>query len=340
MNPLTDVPDPLSDVLSLLKPHTYVAGGFDVGGSISIQFGRHDGIKCYAVESGQGWLAVEGISEPVRLTAGDCFLLPHGRPFLLATDLSTPPTDFRTLLACKPRLTDGRLVIINGGGECCIVGGHFAFTGSHARILLDLLPTVAHIRKESDKSAMRWSLNRMRQELSDPRPGSFLVVQHLAHMMLVQALRLHLAGGLQNDSQSSPENRVGWLFALADPQIGTAIQAMHSKPAHRWTLHELAEEAGMSRSSFARRFKETVGKSPMEYLAHWRMLVAADKLANTRNSISEIALTLGYESESAFSTAFKRTMGCSPRQYARGCPPVPASIIHPAADNQLEAVAG
>jgi AraC-like DNA-binding protein len=320
MQPLTEVMDPLSDVLSLLKPHTYVAGGFDVGGSISIQFGPHDGIKCYAVESGQGWLAVEGISEPVRLTAGDCFLLPHGRPFVLATDLSTPPTDFRTLLAFKPRLTDGRLAIINGGGECCIVGGHFAFTGSHARILLDILPTVAHIRQESDKAAMRWSLERMRQELSDPRPGGFLVAQHLAHMMLVQALRLHLA----DDSQASPENRVGWLFALADPQIGAAIQAMHSKPAHHWTLQELAEAVGMSRSSFAQRFKETVGNSPMEYLAHWRMLVAADKLANTRNSISEIALTLGYESESAFSTAFKRTMGCSPRQYARGCPPIPA----------------
>jgi AraC-like DNA-binding protein len=332
MNPLTNELDPLSDVLSLLKPHTYVAGGFDVGGKLSIQFGRHDGIKCYAVVSGQCWLVVEGISEPLRLAAGDCFLLPHGRPFCLATDLSAPPTDFHTFLACKPKLTDGRLALINGGGECCIVGGHFAFTGSHARILLDVLPTIAHIRHESDKSAMRWSLERMRHELSDPRPGSFLIVQHLAHMMLVQALRLYLTEG--------PQGGVGWLFALADPQIGAAIQAMHSHPARHWTLQELAEEAGMSRSSFAQRFKEIVGNSPMEYLARWRMLVAADKLANTRNSVAEIALTLGYESESAFSTAFKRTMGCSPRQYARGCPPVPASIIHPAADNQLEAVAG
>ncbi|WP_058187025.1 AraC family transcriptional regulator [Terracidiphilus gabretensis] len=338
MQPLTDVLDPLSDVLSLLKPHTYVAGGFDVGGKLSIQFPRHDGIKCYAVVSGQCWLVVEGVHEPVRLAAGDCFLLPHGRPFCLATDLSTPPTDFRTLLACKPRLTDGRLAIINGGGECCIVGGHFAFTGGHARILLDVLPTIAHIRHESDKSAMRWSLERMRQELSDPRPGSFLVVQHLAHMMLVQALRLHIADASHTASESGPDNRVGWLSALADPQIGAAIQAMHSSPARHWTLQDLAEEAGMSRSSFAQRFKETVGSSPMEYLARWRMLVAADKLANTRNSISEIALSLGYESESAFSTAFKRTMGCSPRQYARGCPPTSKSV--PQLTPQPELVAG
>jgi AraC-like DNA-binding protein len=337
MNPLSNELDPLSDVLSLLKPHTYVAGGFDVGGSISIQFPRHDGIKCYAVVSGQCWLVVEGVPEPVRLAAGDCFLLPHGRPFCLATDLSAPPADFRTFLASKPRLTEGRLALINGGGECCIVGGHFAFTGSHARILLDVLPTIAHIRHESDKSAMRWSLERMRQELSDPRPGSFLVVQHLAHMMLVQALRLHIADGPHNGSESGPENRVGWLSALANPQIGASIQAMHSSPARHWTLHELAEQAGMSRSSFAQRFKETVGSSPMEYLARWRMLVAADKLANTRSSVAEIALSLGYESESAFSTAFKRTMGCSPRQYARGCPPTLKSIPQPALQPELVA---
>ena len=329
-----NLPDPLSDVLSLLKPHTYIAGGFDVGGKLSMQFGRHDGIKCYAIVSGHGWLVVEGIPEPLRLTAGDCFLLPHGRPFCLTTDLDTPPTDFRTLLACKVRSTDGRFFVINGGGECCIVGGHFAFTGSHARILLDVLPIVAHIRQESDKSALLWSLERMRQELSDPRPGSFLVVQHLAHMMLVQALRLHLAEG----PQGGPETRIGWLFALADPQIGASIQAMHSTPARRWTLQDLAEAAGMSRSSFAQRFKETVGSSPMDYLARWRMLVAADKLASTRKSIAEVALSLGYESESAFSTAFKRTMGCSPRQYARGCPPTPAPHIALEPTRELEPI--
>jgi len=77
--------DPLSDVLSLLKPSSYSCGGFDVGGELSIQFPQHEGIKCYAVVSGQGWLSVEGVPEAVRLTAGDCFLLPRGRPFRLAT---------------------------------------------------------------------------------------------------------------------------------------------------------------------------------------------------------------------------------------------------------------
>ena len=73
------------------------------------------------------------------------------------------------------------------------MGGHFAFTGNHAGILLEVLPPIVHLQKESDKAAMRWSLERMRQELLDPQPGGSLVAQHIAHMMLVQALRLHLA---------------------------------------------------------------------------------------------------------------------------------------------------
>jgi AraC-like DNA-binding protein len=149
----------------------------------------------------------------------------------------------------------------------------------------------------------------MMQELRERRPGGFLVVEHLAHMILIEALRLHMVEGLRGS--------VGWLFALADKQIGAAIGAMHEDPAHGWTLQALAERVGMSRSTFALKFKEMVGVSPMDYLTRWRMLRAGDRLANSSDPVSAVALSLGYESESAFSTAFKRVMGCSPRQYGR-----------------------
>ena len=127
--------------------------------------------------------------------------------------------------------------------------------------------------------------------------------------MLVQALRLHLAEGLKG--------RVGWLFALSDKQMSAAIALMHDEPALDWTVEELGKRVGMSRSTFALRFKETVGVSPMEYLTRWRMLLAGDRMSNTSDSISQIAQSLGYESASAFTKAFKKTMGCSPRQYSR-----------------------
>ena len=324
--------DPLSDVLSLLKPRSYVSGGFDVGGRLSVRFGGHEGIKCYAVVSGEIWLAVERVSDPVRLKTGDCFLLPRGWPFRLATDLSAPPVEALSILATARRI--GGVITVNGGGDCLVVGGHFALTGDHAGMLLGILPPIVHIQKESDKAAMRWSLERMRQELREGQPGGFLMAQHLAHLMLLQALRLHLAEGSAGG--------VGWLFALGDKHISAAIAAIHEAPAHRWTLQALAERTGMSRSSFALRFKETVGASPMEYLTRWRMLLAGDRLTNSSDPVSIIARSLGYESESAFSTAFRRVMGCSPRQYGRGRAPAsfePAQR-EGAGVNRLEPVTG
>ena len=324
--------DPLSDVLSLLKPRSHMSAGFDAGGRWSIQFSnQNECIKCYAVVSGECWLSMEGVPDAVRLKTGDCFVLPRGRPFRLASDMTLTPVDAVTIFSPA---RDGGVVTYNGGGDFFLVGSRFAVSGNHAGILLGMLPPIVHIRKESDQAALRWSVERMMQELRERQPGSFLVAQHLAHMMLVQALRLHLAEGL--------EGGVGWFFALSDKQMSAAINAMHDDPAYRWTLQELAERAGMSRSTFAQKFKETVGASPLDYLTRWRMLLAGDRLVNSSDPISVIALSLGYESESAFSTAFKRVMGWSPRQYSHGrnSPSPSHSEEEAARPNRLEPLAG
>ena len=295
--------DPLSDVISLLEPQSYRVGGFDVGGDWSIRFGVHEGIKCYAVIAGQAWLAVEGVDEPVLLKAGDCFLLPRGRPFRIASDLALAPDDWRQHF---PGARNGALVTVNGGGSVTVLGGHFLVTGLRAEMLLGMLPPIVHLQSEVDRDALRWAFERMRQELAEPRPGSFLIVQQLAYMILVQALRLHLDEG----------KGVGWLFALDDKHIGAAITAIHREPARRWTVKTLALEVGMSRSSFAARFRQRVGDGPIEYLTRWRMLLAGRGLSKGE-PIGAVARGLGYESESAFSTAFKRVMGDSPRRHAR-----------------------
>jgi AraC-like DNA-binding protein len=316
--------DPLSDVLSLLKPVSSMTGGFDAGGEWSIQFPQYEAVRYNAVISGQCWLAMEGVAEPVLLKAGDCVVLPLGSPYRLASDLSLPPVDFKTMLSTP---LNGRIALWNGGGDFFGVGGYFTLAGKPTDMLLGMLPPIVHIKNESDKAAIRWSMERMMQELREPQPGGFLVIQHLAQMMLVQVLRVHLT--------ERPEGGVGWLFALADPRMGAAIGAIHDDPAHRWTLQELAELAGMSRSTFALKFKETVGSSPIEYLTRWRMMRAGDRLENSDDPISVIALALGYESESAFSTAFKRVMGCSPRRYHRGRTSIAAAQAIGSADSGL-----
>nr|WP_231663356.1 AraC family transcriptional regulator [Pseudanabaena sp. 'Roaring Creek'] len=278
--------------------------GLDAGGDWSIHFPPHEGINCYSVVTGHCWLRVDGFSETVCIKSGDCILLPRGQSFVLASDTTVKPMDAITFFSGE---REGGIATYNGGGDVFGIGGYFDFAGKHANVLLSVLPAVVHIRKESDKAVLRWSMELMMDELREPKPGGFLVAQHLAHLMLVQALRLYLEEGSSDG--------VGWLFALADKQMSAAINAIHDDPAHRWTLQALAKLANMSRSTFAQKFKETVGASPIEYLTRWRMLLAGDKLTNSNDPIAIIALSLGYESESAFSTAFKRVMGCSPRRY-------------------------
>jgi AraC-like DNA-binding protein len=293
--------DPLSDVLSLFEPRGYRVGGFDIGGDWSIRFDAHEGIKCYAVTAGAAWLALDEGEEPVRLQAGDCFLLPRGLPFRLCSDLALPPDDWRAHLEGR---RNGMLATVNGGGRALILGGHFILAGPRADMLLGMLPPIVRLQSETDREALRWSFARMRQELVEPRPGNALVVQQLATMILVQALRLHL----------DASDGVGWLFALSDRQVGAALAAIHREPARRWTVERLAAEAGMSRSSFAARFRARVGDGPIEYLTRWRMLLAGRDLSRGE-TVGTVSRTMGYESESAFSTAFKRVMGHSPRRH-------------------------
>lgn len=299
--------DPLSDVLSLLKPHAYISAGFDAGGDWAVAFGdQHKLLKCYAVVSGGCWLTVEDVAEPVRLQAGDCFVLPTGRPFRLGSHLDGPAVPASEIFPPQRR---GGVVQVNGGGGVFLVGSRFGVRGHQADMLLGLLPPIVHIRDRPEQEALRWSVEQMMSELRNGEPGNDLVIQHLAHMMLVRALRVHLntAGG----------NRNGWFFTLGDRQLGAALKAIHAAPAHPWTLQTLGEIAGMSRSTFALRFKERVGEAPMQYVLRWRMLLACERLENSNDPVGAIALSLGYESESAFSTAFRRIMGRSPRQHGQ-----------------------
>jgi AraC-like DNA-binding protein len=299
--------DPLSDVLSLLKPKNFMSGGIDAGGEWSFYFGELHVTRCFALTSGSCWLAMDGVSDPVHLVAGDCVLMPHGRAFRLASDLAMPPVDAMKHIITQPM--NGRIIPWNGGGGTVGLSAIFTFAGEHVSMLLGALPPLMHLRDSSRQATMQWCLERMMRELREPQPGGFLLGQHLAHIMLVEALRLYLS--------NEASHGVGWLLALGDKQMRAAMTAMHEDPAHPWSLQELAECAGMSRSKFAFRFKERVGVSAMEYLTRWRMLRAADRLTSSPESVADIAISSGYESESSFGAAFKKIMGLSPRQYCR-----------------------
>lgn len=298
--------DPLSEALSQVSARSAVFAGLKAGGPWAIDFPAPDGIKFNAVLEGECWLRVEGLPAPMRVRAGDGFLLPRGRAFSLCSHLDLPAVPADTVYHLA---VDG-IARCGSGKDFFLIGGRFDFA-EQAAFLFDGLPAAVLIEGGSQQACvLQWALQRMAHELGHPALGGALVIQHLGHLMLVQALRLYL----MQDAAVAPSG----LRAMGDPRIGASLHAIHADPAHPWTVERLARIAGMSRSSFALRFKRTSGLAPLEYVSRWRMHKAMKALRTTQAAVSTIGQQLGYASDSAFSHAFKRLLNCSPLQYRQG----------------------
>lgn len=296
--------DPLSDVLSLLEARSHVSAGLSTGGDWSVRMQPVEGLKFNAVLRGSALLAVDGVEAPVLLAEGDCFILGGGRAFTMASDLSLPVTPAAEVF------TGARNGIAQHGDrtDFFVLGGRMTLDEPVAGLLLDALPPVIHLKAGLETAvSLRWLIDRLVQEVVTPRPGSAAAASHLVHLMFVEGLRAWLA--------TAGASAKGWIGALGDRRLGQALSAIHADPVRGWSLPELAATAGMSRASFAQRFREVIGVSPLDYVTRWRMRLAGRELRNGQVSISAIALSHGYQSESAFSNAFKRMHGLSPRAF-------------------------
>ena len=149
-------------------------------------------------------------------------------------------------------------------------------------------------------------------ECAAPKAGAGTVLAKLSELMFVEAIRRHI--------ESLPPEQQGWLAGLRDRFVGKALALMHSKPAHAWSVDELASHVGLSRSALGERFGTLLGCPPMQYLARWRLQLAADLLRSSQRPISAIAAQIGYDSEAAFSRAFKRELGQPPAAWRRASP--------------------
>jgi AraC-like DNA-binding protein len=188
-------------------------------------------------------------------------------------------------------------------------GGRFVFDTANEDLLTGLLPSLVHVAADDMSSWRVRSLLKMNEmECQQPGPGSAFIIMRLMELILVEILRGEAL-------RMNPEHP-GLLAGLADPVTSRALSAMHRDVAYGWTVSGLARLCGVSRSTFAARFRAVVGTGPIEYLLQWRMALAKDELRRGTRSIGEIALAIGFQSSSAFSTAFTRSVGCSPKRFA------------------------
>ncbi|MFG2452819.1 AraC family transcriptional regulator [Streptomyces sp. NPDC048512] len=298
--------DPLEDVLDLLETRSHLSTSLIAGGEWAVRFDAPLDVKFNAVRRGHCWLEVEGHGAPIELAAGDCYLLTRPRPFTLRSSPKAPEVDARTVFA---RAEHG-VARTGTGDDVLLIGGRFTFSEPGQELLLASLPPVIHLPAgTAHAETVEWALTVIERELLLRPVASDLVAEHLAMVMLVYVLRLHLA--------REPQSVSGWLAGMTDPAVAAALTSLHEEPARPWTVAELARAGAVSRSTLAARFKQTVGQGPLEYLTQWRIHLASQKLRKSNDTIGSIARITGYGSESAMSTAFKRVTGVSPSVYRR-----------------------
>jgi AraC-like DNA-binding protein len=254
--------------------------------------------------------------EAVELRPGDVSIVKGPDHYVLADDPASPvsiivnPDQQCVALDGRSLVNEMMLGVRTWGtsldGEAQMLVGTYNLDSEVSRRLLGAIP--GHIRLGVDE----WDsplVGLLAHEVSRDQPGQGVILDRLLDLLVIFAVR----AWLDRNQTEAP----GWYLAEGDEAIGSTVKLIHNEPTRRWTVVELASEAGMSRAAYARRFAEIVGEPPVTYLTNWRLTLAADLLREPSATVGSVADQVGYASPYALSAAFKRVRGVSPREHRR-----------------------
>jgi AraC-like DNA-binding protein len=276
-------------------------------------------VSYHVIRQGRCWCRM-GNDPPTLLEAGDVLVVPHGDAYALSSDphLESSWSDEATLEWFRDMSAGRTPFVVSEGGEgpdrLEIVCGFLGCDTLPFNPVLSGLPRLLRVRLQPDQAGNR--LNQLIEyavgEARDRLAGGRCVLLRLSELMFVELLRQYLLG--------TPATHTGWLAALSDPIIGRALEQLHRNPSEEWSLDTLARRSATSRSVLSERFTHFLGEPPMQYLARWRMHLAAQRLRDSNAKVSAISLEVGYQSEASFSRAFKKIVGVSPAAWRSSTP--------------------
>lgn len=295
--------DLLAEVLAASRVRGVAASRFEAGEGWATRWPDIGKAGFYAVASGTAWLGLDG-HPPRELMPGDVLLLPAGTGHTMS---GTPSAD-GALTAPAADPGSGVLRLGTGAVRTRLLGGCYEYDSAVLGRVLASLPDVVHLRPGHDGSRLDDTVRLLIRELAEPRLASTLVLDRLVDILLVQVLREWLT--------ENPDQVHGtWLGVLCDPLVSEAMLTLHRDPAAPWTTASLAARLAVSRTTLARRFRESAGEAPGSYLVRMRMDLAAVRLRDTDEPLDAVARSAGYTSVYAFSRAFRRNRGQAPGAY-------------------------
>ncbi len=249
----------------------------------------------------------------IQVDAGDVIVVPQGESHVLGSSPELSPVPAASLLGDQFATMPGEVMtLVHGGGGTVtrMVCGFLAAQDIMKNPLLSALPRLFKVSmRGSSASWLESSLRFATEEAASTHAGSATVLAKLSELVFVEAVRRYV------DTMS--DDHLGWLAGLRDRFVARGLALMHARPAHPWTVEDLAHRVGMSRSGFAQRFADLLGQPPMQYLAQWRLQLASQQLRLANRPLAIVAENVGYESEAAFSRAFKREFGVPPATWRR-----------------------
>jgi len=245
-----------------------------------------------------------------ELRPGDVVIFPHGDPHHMSSGKGAIQPFPNYGINAKIKSRDLSPLHAGGGGETSrFVCGYMTCDPYLSRPILNGLPPVFKVNIRTDRSG-HWlenSILHLVEEAASGQVGSEAMLAKLSEALFVDTLRRYVAG--------LPDQQMGWLAGARDPIVGKSLGLLHGRIAHPWTIADLADEVGISRSALVERFTRYLSEPPMTYLTRWRLQLAARALEKTSRGVAEIAADVGYESEAAFNRAFKRELGQPPGRY-------------------------
>ncbi|WP_277979017.1 AraC family transcriptional regulator [Sphingomonas phyllosphaerae] len=293
--------DPLTQVVGLLQPDLSFAKFVEAAGTWRVRRVGDGRAFFFAALEGSVQLDIAGHA-PVLIEGGDFVLIPAAYDFT-SSSMTDVPSLIGDSLPVEIRPNVFRLGDQLGEPSVRMLVGSCAFASADAGLLVSLLPSMVHARGEPRLTTL---IQLAVEESRGERAGREVVLARLMEVLFIEALR-----------SSGPHRSSGVLRGLSDEKVAAAIRAIHEQPSVAWDVPTLAKTAAMSRSAFFERFRRTVGMAPMEYLLHWRIVLAKRSLEEGKLAATEIARRVGYSSASTFSVAFSRHVGVTPTMYAR-----------------------